>query len=220
MGVAGGAATRMGARKQHGESRAYALGMVGGKDVRSRAVLVVLKGKKVFASLTEVVAGASLRAVRKVPREALCIVRHMVVGKGVYLLGAQRVPRGVPLSAKGTVGGSGAFLKGVVFARKAYMGVRTSAWPMVVEKDVLYLVVQKALVEEQIVVSGMGVGRGAGLRTAGRVLRGVQISARRMGVGSGAAGARGAARSLLGVEVGCVPHIAAWFRRERRTNVG
>lgn len=126
--------------------------MVGGKDVRWKAALVVLKDKLVCAFLMVVDAVASMKRAQRVPKEVPCIVRPMGEGRDVYLLDAQKALKGVLLFARDMVGESAASLMGVGFAQKVYMGAQIFVLLMVVERGVLCQDAQKVPVAALIAV--------------------------------------------------------------------
>lgn len=160
---------------------------------------------------------ASLKDVIKVLKGAPCTVKLMVVGNAACLLGARKVLKGVPHFVKGTVEENVAFTMAVGSAQRVYMGALISVLRMEVERDVLSQVVPKVRVAELIAVSGMEEGSGARLSTATRVHRVAQISARLMVEEKDATGEKENVRNSLGVRVGYVLHIVAWYMIVRPT---
>lgn len=190
--------------------------MAGGKGVRWKAALVVLKDRLVYASLMAVVAVASIMGVQKGRKGALCIARHMVVESVAYFKGAPRVLKEAHHYARDMVVGNAASLMVVGFAPRAYMEVLISVLPMVVERGVLWQAAQKVHVAALIVVLGMVEVSGVNFLTVEKVPKGAQTSARPMVEESGVLGERVNVKNSPGGRVVYVLLIAAWSRTGRQ----
>lgn len=105
------------------------------------------RDKQVYAFLTVVVVDANMLAATRVHREAPCTARPMAGASVVSLRDATRGLRGARLYARATVEASGAFLKVAELARRAYMVVLTTVWPMEVGNDALSLAVRRVPVD-------------------------------------------------------------------------
>lgn len=121
MGVGDGVSIQKDAPRQLEASQDFALDTVGGSGVRWMGAPVVLKDRLACAFLMGVVAVASTRDVRRVPRGVPCSARHMVVGSDAYLQVATKVQKGAHHCVKDMVGESAASLMVVVSVQRVYM---------------------------------------------------------------------------------------------------
>lgn len=151
MVVGHAAAIRRVAVKRLEGDRDFASNMVEERGVWWKVVLGVLKDSSVCAFRMVVVGGVGFMIVKRELREVLCFVRHMAAVNDVSLAVVRRVLRVLRCFVKRMVEGSDACMKEVGFARKVFMEELIIVWLTVVERDVWYRVVPRALVGGLIV---------------------------------------------------------------------
>ena len=134
-------ATSLDVLKLLGANQDSASNMVVVKGVKWRDAHVVLKGKLDYAYLMGEVVGASFKGVIKEHKEALCIVKLMVVENVVFSPVVLKVLKVVLRYVKPTVAGKDVFMMEVGFVLKASTVGQTFALLMVAGKGVLLLVV-------------------------------------------------------------------------------
>lgn len=150
MVVGRAAAIRRVAVKRLEGDRDYASNMVEERGVWWKVVPGVRKDSSVCAFRMVVVGGVGFMIVKRELREVQCFVRHMAAVNDVCLMVVRRVPRVLHHFVKRMVEGSDVYME-VGFARKVFMEEPIIVWLTVVERDVWYQVVPRALVGGLIV---------------------------------------------------------------------
>lgn len=181
-------AVKMGALVLPEGSLDYAFDMAVAKDARTRAAPKAQKVSLASAFHMEVAGAVSTPSALKERKEAPCSARHMVVVNVAPLKGATRVQRGARLFVRVMVVGKDVHSKEVGSARRVFMGGHSSAWRMVVARDVPCRSVPRVQGEELIFVYAMVVEEDAKSKTVEKVLREALISARPTAEGRDALG--------------------------------